>query len=220
MLSNQIQAWFKNGKPYSQGVALYRQTGGAYSVVMFERYIGARYIPKNILQRLSMVLSKYLQTNPLVDQAPLPRDQNDTTRTIVQYVPNKKIEPSEITQLREKAKLLHKRHAFLHAQLSILESDEERYEVAKEIMEEVIPTLDSIYDQIRVFEKEGKLPIPEKEKRAVDLLNKRNSLRSRISRLKSILKKDDLESTKKTKYQKELLAKEILLQKIENELNA
>ena len=100
-------------------------------------------------------------------------------------------------------------------------SDSDRYEIARELVEEIVPTLDELYDRIRTYENTGDLPaLLERDikKQIIELMNKRNSLKSRISRIKRMMKKDGLSNTEKGKLEKELLEKEVVLQGVEGEL--
>jgi len=70
--------------------------------------------------------------------------------------------PDEIMELRERAIELHKRESLVHGQMGVAAragKQKVAYELAKEIMEEIRPELDGIYDAVREWETSGKLAV-------------------------------------------------------------
>lgn len=135
-------------------------------------------------------------------------------------------EPETIVALRQEAIPLHKEYSHLKAELFRMVvddnkySNEDRYTIAYKIMQEVLPTTDAIYDQIRAWNENGTLPPGPEDRIKADTVKKVQrvySLRSRISRLKSSLK-GKLDDKKRKEYEAELLDKEIEVQQLELEL--
>lgn len=208
MLSNLIQQWLDEDGAFSQGVHYYQQCGGAYPYSYFRGFLQQKYIQSAIKQELRRQLQRYVQAHPPTE--------------IEKRVPTtKKAEPAAIATLRQRAKKLHKEQGMLHAQLSTVQSDQERFDLAWRIMVEVIPGLDQIYDQIREFEVTGVLPAEpvasDLVREIVEKMQRVYSLRSRVSRLRGLLKKP-LEQGKRKEYEQELKEKEDLLGELEGEL--
>ena len=127
-----------------------------------------------------------------------------------------KDEPLEIKELREKAKMLHKQHAYLSFELGVAKTNKGRYKIAAEIMEDVLPKLDNIYDTIRHWQKTGTIPPllgKDEFKKGVETILRKESLRTRIAKLNRLLK-EKLPVLKKREYEKELLDKQIEFEKI------
>lgn len=224
-----VRQWFDQDCPYLPGVALYRQTGGAYPIHIFEGYEQANFVPQDLEQRLQYALSLFLQNHPSEKITSEEKEvEQPQKRTIVQNLEvdlTVDQEPEVIQQLRAKARSLHKRHAHLKAQLPLGETPADRYQIAFEIMENIIPSLDEIYDQIRDWQATGTLPEapPSDEVQlaiqdTIKKMNRRGTLASRISLLKRKLQKK-LKDGQQQKYQKELLDKQVELQQIEEALS-
>jgi hypothetical protein len=131
-------------------------------------------------------------------------------------------EPDEIKQLREKAKGFHKLQSYHHAKLRNATTDEERYEQSQIIMEEIIPEIDAIYNVIREWKKtDVVLVVPQTREfdRAVKMMKKRESLRTRLIKLKSHLRKKVLDNQKRFQYEQELEAKTKELAELNRQLN-
>lgn len=64
-------------------------------------------------------------------------------------------DPASIAALKRQAKLLHQRQDTLRIALHDADTDEDRHEIARELIEVVLPGLDTIYSQIRAFAKTG-----------------------------------------------------------------
>lgn len=193
MTSVLIQAWLLESGSFSDGLDLYRQIRGDLPVSYFEKQLYQPYVNPFVKQKLRERLESYLLQKPPtknnLQQPPIHPEEN-----------TKKIEPLVITGLRSEAKALHKRHSYLHAKLTIVQSNQERFELAKMIMEKVIPALDDIYDQIREWESTGTLPNePDHDQEALKkgalMYKKLESLRPRISKLKKWIQEGKRGST-------------------------
>lgn len=219
-----IRKWFNDGCPFYEGVAIYRQTGGPYSLSMFEGYLQAPWVPSDIEQHLKYALECYLEANAGDQEDPEPEQspEGHPNQPINQSTHTQTTEPQAIQNLRRSAIPLHKRQAMLHTELRICDDESTRYGIAREIMEEVIPELDGIYDRIREWEETGELPSEASTLTVVqDTVRKMqrvNSINSRISRLNGFLKKQNLSAGDRKKYEKEKLEKDLELAELSREL--
>lgn len=215
-LSDQIYTWLEADGPYTQGVALFRQTGGYKPVDYYERYYHLPYLPAGIKDQLKRDLQKYINVNPptrAIDQPIL------TTK------PEEPKEPEAIIALRQKAIPLHKRYSHLKGELYTLDqqgaSPKEIYEVCHEIMSETIPALDNIYDQIREWQRTGEvpeMPRPVLVEQTVQKMKRINSLRSGIANIKSKLRKGNLSEAEAMAYEQDMVKKEAEIAELEAEL--
>ncbi len=200
---------------HQEGVTLYGITGGPYPYTHFAPYISAPFLPDGLEKQLIEIFKHYLDNHQC--------EAEGTARHVAAPIITleKEPDPKEVISLRNKGRMLLKMQANLHAQLDIVTTDEERYDLADQIMSDVIPKTDRVYNGIRQFEQTGEIPsvaVPDDLKaKLIDLINKKNSIASRISRIKGKLKGDLSEDAKK-KYEKELLEKQHLLSDIEIEL--
>lgn len=214
-MRKRILSWFKKDCPYYEGVAIYRQTGGPYPSQMFEQYLTGHFVPDDVEKRLKYALECYLNANQ--DEA-APQEEEDSEAPDQETHTTKTEEPKAISNLRESAKPLHKRQAMLHSELRVADSDKKRLEIASEIMENIIPDLDGIYDRIREWQNTGELPSETSTIDAVQDTVKKMlhvaSLKSRISRLTGFMKKQ-LSAADRQKYEEEKLEKEIELAELE-----
>lgn len=211
-LSELIHEWIHHEGSFIDGIRLLHLTGRP--VAHFEAQLERPYVDPNQKQALAQQLRQYLQLNPPSKIIPAQPDE-----MLVE-------EPAAIQDLRRQAIPFHKRYSHLKAQLYQMSietdkySDADRYEIAKEIMEEVLPKTDAIYDQIRSWEETGDLPPEQNDelvRQTVEKMQRIQSLRPRISRLNKMLA-GKLSNTKRKQYEKELIDKEIELKELENEL--
>jgi len=102
-------------------------------------------------------------------------------------------EPAAIQELRARGKALLKEQAYLNARLGVLEDANDRYELARRIVEEVTPEIDATYNAIRAFEEDGTLPQTPEERDVVSetiaKMKRVDSLKTRLRQLKKTLAK-------------------------------
>lgn len=185
MLADLVHTWLQEGGSYAQGVALYRQAGGSRPMAYFERRLGHTYVDPEVKARLREQLEAFSSLNPPTSSIHPPQD-----------APRIAAEPEAILQLRKKAIPLHKQYSYLKAVLhteatSPRPSKRKLMLVCREIMNEVLPALDGIYDQIREWQHTGEVPDaprPLVVEETVQKMLQVNSLRSRISHLRRRLK--------------------------------
>lgn len=206
MIKRQIQEWLKNGGSFAQGCQLFDVAGGRSSAL--NRLRKKRFVSSADKDLLRKLLKDLL--NSLPDLPPL-----QLAEVALQ-------EPTSVLMLREEGKKLKKRESFVHAQLvseAFAEANEKKlYYQAREMMEEIHPRLDDIYDTIREYEQDGVLPPDEKQKvisDAVEKMNKRTNMRTRIYRLGKKLKNKNLPSEDRQRYEEEIKEKEASIVEIE-----
>lgn len=244
MLREEIQTWFRTDGYFAAGLRLLAMTGEQPQLLArLQGYLRGTWVPDSAKQSLRGALKVYLLRT--VDGGP-------QTVTHVQNVVNSvtatkfatstdheahktpPTEPATITALRAEAKLLHKRQADLKGRLNLMAEDSDNFtdaqraEVAREIMEEVIPALDNIYDQIRSWKSTGQMPKPSNEQDIIqETVAKMNKLQKilppRISKLKKYLREKkrngkELSEKELQTYRSELLDKETELAKLKAEL--
>jgi len=124
----------------------------------------------------------------------------------------KKHLPDEIMELRKRAIELHKRESLVHGQMGVAARAGKRkvaFELAKEIMENIRPELDGIYDAVREWEVSGKLPpAPVRNdavKEALELSRRLKYCNERVCRIGRWLTDGYREKTVKGKRVKVLL---------------
>ena len=107
---------------------------------------------------------------------------------------------NKVKALRKEGIQYHKQYADLKARLRALVdaptlyTNEDRYNIAREIMEDVIPATDAVYDRIRAYEDTGILPESGTQQVIRDTVAKYEklmSLRPRISRIRGWLEKGE-----------------------------
>jgi hypothetical protein len=217
-LQKDIIHWLKD-PVFRDGVLLYQRCPN-YNPRLGKRFFShfqSTFVAANVLAQLEAQIRANLSQLPskrLYVATPPPIRSVKTTPAQVENT------PVPISRLKERARKLHKRQSMLHAQLSVLETEMERYEVAKEIMEDVIPSLDKIYEGLRKYEETGELPPIQPEDNVIrEIVSKHNkmlTLRTRLSTLKRLIKNSD--GAKRQKYEKEMLSKELEIEELKKEL--
>lgn len=217
-IAQRVDNWLSGSRlNHREAISIYPFIDGPYPFDYFAPYMDAEFLPDRIENQLVEIFYSWLSIQPEVPSS--------ESNYVDQDVPPEKrvVEPDAIVHLRERGKILLKEQAFLHSQLSVAESDEDRFDIAKKLLGKngVVGKIDRVYNGLREFEKTGSIPAiaaPSSLKEKILLqIKKRDSLKPRISRLKSKLK-GDLPPKDRLKYEKELLEKEALVADIEKEL--
>lgn len=208
MIKRQIQNWINKGGSFAEGYQLF-QVSGARSALL------NKIAQKNFVGSADKaILRKQLEEIA----AALP---DEVKQTLAAQVALK--EPNSIILLREEGRKMKKRESFVHAHLvaeAFAEADPAKlFELAKEMMEDIHPRLDDIYDTIREYERDGTLPPDEKQKviaDAVKKMSRRDNMRTRIYRLRKMLKDPELPDEDRQRYEAEITEKEQGIKEIEN----
>lgn len=213
-----ITQWLEEGGSFASGLHLLRVTGATIPAAL-ERAASAVFVDpaaKDLLRSRLQALRPAQEENPAKKPAHLPVKQR-------QPVPiGDAATPVEVLTLKERGKNLLKQQSRLHALLGAAETDEERYKIARELMEEVIPLIDSVYNSVRDWEKTGIAPPDDREniiRSTVEKMQRLESLRTRSARVKKWLDgKRVLSPTEKQRYEQEVAVKELEMAEIRAEL--
>lgn len=210
MIKRQIQDWLDKGGSFAKGCQLFDIAGGRSAQLdrlRQKRFVGTA--DKEFLRKQLQALATHLPDSPDADQ--------------VAKIPLQ--EPTSILMLRDEGRKLKKRESFIHAHLvaeAFAEADQKNlFQLAKEMMEDIHPRLDDVYDTIRDYERDGTLPPDEKQKviaEAVEKMSKRTNMRTRIYRLQKRLKDPDLSDEDRAAYEEEIKEKEASIEEIEEYL--
>jgi hypothetical protein len=216
MVEREIEAWLSLPGSFAAGVDLIRRSGGSPNMQRYVEALQRAYLPPGIRQMLEAELrALFPAVTVSAQQLPLQAASNEP-------------EPESVTSLREQGKALKKRESFLHAQMVILsqqglspERREQLYALAHELMEIIEPQLDIIYEAIKDYDKNGKVPFSEKEKvvrETVEKIKKRDSVISQVYRLRKQLKQEGLTQEEQDQLASQLAVKEAQLQQLDQEL--
>jgi hypothetical protein len=182
-MQNLYEFWKNEGENFAHGVALLGQYAPkAVTSNILKRLqdcANANTAPSHYeLGKLTEALQSATVTAPAKEPgAPsLPESGNLRADTY---------QPDPVPTTTEEAKRLHKRHAHLHATMVNAQTDEERADAAEEIMERVVPSLDSEYDRLRAGNSDTPTatPAPVRELTAQEM-KRLHVVRTRLSKLK------------------------------------
>jgi hypothetical protein len=232
-LLKKIEKWFEKDGNFIAGTGLLMLAGE--DTTYFQTFFQYDYLPIKVEEELKNRLIGWMAMQPEEELSENTENHDHRTNSknglhagddelfpVDASPPLAKDEPAEIKGLREQAKALHKEQAYWHACLAAVTDDEARLECAQKIMIDVIPALDAKYDAIREWESTGEVPgqaaRDDDFKRGVDMMKRLANLKSRVSRLKGMLKKE-LEAGERGKYDKEFMEKEIEIKGIEKEIS-
>jgi len=229
MIGAAISRWLNANGSFLEGMGYCQQVNpAAHSRLM--RWKDAPLIPPEIKDQLRESLRAHAASAP--DPAFSTGDPRGRPLSSAP-VPES---PPEIQALHRQARTLHKQYAELKARLGVLTAqpdlytNADRYAIAREIMEDVLPATDDIYEQIRAYEKTGALPTSGSnalKKEVVAQYEQLLSLRPRISRVRKWLadgawpRKSGLQpltESDRAELEKELAEKLGLVKELEIEL--
>ena len=106
-------------------------------------------------------------------------------------------EPESIRNLREQIRKSYKQYSYLHSLLPAAPV-QKRYEIAKTIITGILPRIDSMYDEIRNWERTGEEPMVwdmRIVKAVMKFVGRRKALGSKIYRLNKKLEKETDKTT-------------------------
>lgn len=215
-----IAIWLSQGGSFAEGLSLYRAYGDGRNLRKLEAVEKMTFVPPSAKQLLHECLKAIPDVPDAIDDKP--------RRSTPRSSPNPD-EPTEITTLRQRGRMLKKRESYLHAELVMVsnqppseERKEKLFELAREILVDIEFELDKVYGSIREWEEDGTLPVAGKQlivQETVAKMKKRESLRTRISRVRGWLdggKK--ITDQERKEYEKELLEKGAQLRTLDEEL--
>jgi hypothetical protein len=227
MIGAAISRWLNANGSFLEGMGYCQQVNpAAYSRLM--RWKDAILIPPEIKEQLRESLRAHAASAPDPIRATL-SGRPPSSAPIPEA-------PPEIQALHRQARTLHKQYAELKARLGVLTaqpdlySNDDRYAIAREIMDDVLPATDDIYEQIRAYENTGALPTfgsNALKKEVVAQYEQLLSLRPRISRVRKWLADgawprksgvQPLTESDRAELEKELAEKLGLVEQLEIEL--
>ncbi|MEM9928523.1 MAG: hypothetical protein AAF840_01765, partial [Bacteroidota bacterium] len=209
------QQWLAVGGSFRDGVSLL-EMAGSIAARRHSRILQQAYISTKQKQALRNDLVRLISQLP-EDDHPAPASSPAPAAT-TQKIPD----TPRIIALRKQAISLHKERSDLKSRLLAQSlddpdkyTDEDRYKLAQLIMDDNVPALDAIYDQVRRFEEEGIEPADDATMIKEDTVAKMKrvySLRPQISRLKKRAEQGDKDA------KEELSTKMNELESLEDEL--
>lgn len=197
-----IAEWIEQDGTFLDGLALYRQAGGTHRLSELERIVEKRFLSQADKDLLRNLLTQLMPPSQVSGIA-ISNRHTDAA------------EPAQVEDLRQRGRKLKKRESFVHAQM-VIEAEqgadqEKLYLLAEEMMQDIHPQLDQVYDALREYEQKGILPPNNKQEiiqETVEMMKKRDSIRTRIYRLRGMLEKEKLDQLDRQKYEAELAEKE------------
>ena len=218
-LEREIRNWVNSEGSFASGVDLYRRVGGGPHLADFRSYCSRQYLPPGAKDQLRQILEKI---------APREAEALDITKPGPPASQAAQQEPESVSALREQGKAVKKRESYLHAQMVFLsrqpetpERKKELYTIAKELIDEITPELDRIYDAIKDFERTGKQPMSNEAqliKETVQKIRKRDSITTMVYRLRSRLSKGVMTKEEEEKTKAQLAEKEAEWAQLDEEL--
>jgi|GEM_PF-2947685 len=220
MLSNNIQKWLEKKGSFRAGFLLYKETGNQRYLIYFKQMLQRPFLPDEAPKLLAKTLRTYLVDHPPTLDASLSSIQSiKTAREEI---------PVPIQRLHSRGKSLLKQRDSLRSQLVQMAHDQDKYtdndrlELARQIMDLLQPQIDEVYTKIRLWEDEGQIPSEESinsiVQDTVEKFKRVMSLRPAISRLK---KRHAVENTgveERKELEKEIRDKGIELHHLEDAL--
>lgn len=204
-IREKIEKWLSEGQPFGMGVNIYMECGpNAGLARRLTKYRTAPRIPPYYREKLKYALLEIRAKTPPVAGDPPTADPANPDPSTPQKPTTPKDkptpredEPDAVTILRKQARRLLKEKSAIHTEMRLAGTDARRYELADRIMRKIEPELDRIYDTIRDWKRTGELPrtatqISEADRarrEAVELMQERAAIRTRISRVKRAITK-------------------------------
>ena len=194
MIGASISRWMNANGSFLEGLGYCQQVNPA-AYQLLERWKTAPIIPPEIKDKLRSALLAHAASAPQ-PAIPVKVSEYNPSEGGNDAVAPSLPEPPEIKELRRQARQLHKQYAELKARLGIMSEEPDkytaadRYQLCREIMEDVLPATDDIYEQIRAYEDTGTLPTlggNALRKQIVEMYDQVLSLRPRISRIRKWL---------------------------------
>lgn len=215
MLAQQIHDWIAQRGPYAQGLQLASKAGAKIPADLQN----VQVVFPQMRERLTQLLRPYAAPSTAKDVA-----------TSVAHVSGE-TEPEAVASLRLQLRDVYKVYGALKGQLyaACLDGqDNTRYDIFRQIMEEVIPRINDMAAKLKNYERSGILPaFSDREivRLTVEKMKQLGNLESRVSRLKGWIKTgtafgENLTPEKLAEYEKEQRDKEARIQELKEELDA
>lgn len=212
MQADLIRSWLDDNGNFQSGLAMLREVNPK-AFRQFASWEKKPVIPAEVKQKLRVALTPYA--------APA-----DVPGTVAKVKKPAAEEPEAVRRLRQEGVMKLKEYSDMKTRLAMMVqgfsrySDEDRYEIASLMMEDLLPQIDAIYDKIRSYDESGILPSmsdSEIVQSTVRKMLKIQSLRPAISRLQKRLQ-EETDLVEKRKLELSLDEKRLELKQIEDEL--
>lgn len=198
MWSTKATYWLENDGSFAEGIALLQEK--SISTRQMEPRSSKHLVTPEMKARLRQEIQR------LVPQPP----DGDAASPALETAPPAAV-PREVEKLRDRGKRLMKQRSRLHALLSTAGSDAERYDIAREMCVKVQPKIDQVYAAIRQWERSGEVPPEQLQddivEETVKKMLRRDSIKVRMSQLRSRLKKPGIDNALRQQYEQEMAEK-------------
>lgn len=198
-----INQWKLSGCPFVEGVKIYREKcGNTRLLAIFEQHQKNGYIPDYFKNQLYQELQNLENAGQLIDVPPPPPKKEDQppspppppssplTKKAQQPTTD---EPAEIQDLREHIRRNYKQYSYLHAQLSKETNQHRRYQIAKTIVNYILPEIDSMYNEISEWKRSGQLPLVWDMRVVKEVLRMYTRRRTIVNQVNSLTRKNEQE---------------------------
>jgi len=224
---NFLNREFRKKGDFLGGCALLRRLGADDVADDLEKFRFSPVIPAAGWARLFQNLEELaiIFFNPL-DVLPrdVPADDQVAGSQGVLRRPTPTAPTEALAALRAELKQLMKRRAFLHSRLVFTSEQppggqrkKKLHAMARQLMEEVQPPIDRIIEKLDHIEATGEVPAdvrPPAFDAAADLIRRRNSRRSSLSRYRALLKQESLDDKTRAHYEKRVIELTLEVQRL------
>ncbi|MCB0597755.1 MAG: hypothetical protein KDD28_26995 [Phaeodactylibacter sp.] len=214
MWTTKATYWLENDGSFAEGILLLQEKGIStrHLAPKSSKHLVTPAMKSALRNQVDHLLKSEHPNTPVPPLRPPRNGFEDQTET----------ELIEVKKLRDRGKRLMKQRSRLHAMLCTAGSDEERYDVAYEMCVKVQPDIDQVYQAVRAWEESGDIPSAIEQDDIVEATVKkmlrRDSIKVRLSQLRSKLKKPGLSPDLQQQYEQEMSDKINELARLEGEL--
>lgn len=196
VMEQEIRQYLKAGY-FAQGVAILRRIPGvtAQQIRLYQQYLSRPYVPAAVEQQLNALLRSFLPpaSEPSGEKKKKPPSVDPAVNApFWSSLAQGRDLPDDILALHDRAIELHKRESLAHAQMGAAARAKKKkaaYMLAHEIMHDLRPALDELYDAVRAWQQTGQLPMrqataPTAAAEVLELMKRLKYCNERVSRIK------------------------------------
>ncbi len=198
MWTTKASYWLETNGAFAEGIRLLNEKG--IDTRRLEPRSQRHLITQEMKKQVRQAVEKLLASTPHLPNVP-------ERKPLAERRP----EPPEVQKLRDRGKRLMKQRSRMHAMLSTASSDQERYDIAREMCINIQPKIDQVYSAIRDWERSGNVPAEQLQDDIVDATVKkmlrRDSIRVRLRQLRAKLKNTSLDAQSRKQYEQEQFEK-------------
>lgn len=212
-----IKKWIDEDGAFIDGLRLYQDNGGRKELGYFLQVAKMKVLPagaKNKLRSQLLLIAQDLTAHIATQSPASPRAPQP-------------VEPQVIQSLRIRGRNLLKKRDHLRAKLIVMTeeherySNEDRYVIILELMEDITPQVDEVYGHIRRWQESGELP-PENDtnsikREAVAQYKRLLTVRPQLTRYRKQLK-ENLTDKQRQGVEKKLLDLELEQEQLQKDL--